>query len=93
MAQGDQTYTVKAGDNLSKISKLFYGDANQYPKIAKANNLPDPDKIKVGPVSPHPRRLIVLSRSPASAGAFFSPALCPRELAGITLVDAPTRHT
>jgi len=48
VAQGDQTYTVKAGDNLSKISKLFYGDANQYPKIAKANNLPDPDKIKVG---------------------------------------------
>lgn len=48
VAQGEQTYTVKAGDNLSKISKLFYGDANQYPKIAKANNLSDPDKIKVG---------------------------------------------
>jgi nucleoid-associated protein YgaU len=48
VAQGEQTYTVKAGDNLSKISKLFYGDANQYPKIAKANNLADPDKIKVG---------------------------------------------
>jgi len=48
VAQGDQTYTVKAGDNLSKISKLFYGDANQFPKIAKANNLSDPDKIRVG---------------------------------------------
>jgi nucleoid-associated protein YgaU len=48
VAQGEQTYTVKAGDNLSKISKLFYGDANQYPKIAKANDLADPDKIKVG---------------------------------------------
>ena len=48
VAQGDQTYTVKAGDNLSKISKLFYGDANQYSKIAKANDLADPDKIKVG---------------------------------------------
>jgi nucleoid-associated protein YgaU len=48
VAQGDQTYTVKAGDNLSKISKLFYGDANQYPKIAKANDLADPDKIRVG---------------------------------------------
>ena len=48
VAQGEQTYTVKAGDNLSKISKLFYGDANEYPKIAKANNLADPDKIKVG---------------------------------------------
>ena len=48
VVQGDQSYTVKAGDNLSKISKLFYGDANQYRKIAQANNLADPDKIRVG---------------------------------------------
>src|SRR5678815_2412374 len=27
-----QTYTVKAGDNLSKISKQFYGDSNEYMK-------------------------------------------------------------
>jgi nucleoid-associated protein YgaU len=46
--QGNQTYTVQPGDNLSKISKRFYGDPNKYPQIAKANNLEDPDKIKVG---------------------------------------------
>ena len=46
--QGAQDYTVQPGDNLSKISKHFYGDANKYPVIAKANNLADPDKIKVG---------------------------------------------
>ena len=46
--QGVQDYTVQPGDNLSKISKHFYGDANKYPVIAKANNLDDPDKIKVG---------------------------------------------
>jgi nucleoid-associated protein YgaU len=46
--QGNQTYTVKPGDNLSKISKYFYGDANQYPKIVKANNISDPDKISAG---------------------------------------------
>jgi nucleoid-associated protein YgaU len=46
--QGAQDYTVQAGDNLSKISKHFYGDANKYPVIAKANNLDDPNKIKVG---------------------------------------------
>lgn len=46
--QGVQDYTVQPGDNLSKISKHFYGDANKYPVIAKANNLEDPDKIKVG---------------------------------------------
>ena len=30
-------YTVKSGDTLSKISKEFYGDANQYNKIFEAN--------------------------------------------------------
>jgi nucleoid-associated protein YgaU len=44
------TYTVKAGDTLSKISKQFYGDANQYMKIFNANKniLKDPDKIQPG---------------------------------------------
>jgi nucleoid-associated protein YgaU len=46
--QGDQKYTVKPGDNLSKISQQFYGDAKNYMTIAKANNLEDPDKIKAG---------------------------------------------
>jgi nucleoid-associated protein YgaU len=43
-------YTVQAGDSLSKISKHFYGDANQYMKIFEANKdqLSDPDKIKPG---------------------------------------------
>ena len=45
-----QTYTVKAGDTLSKISKQFYGDANEYMRIFYANRdkLRDPDKIQVG---------------------------------------------
>lgn len=45
-----RTYTVQPGDNLSKISKHFYGDPNQYMKIVNANKeqLPDPDKIKPG---------------------------------------------
>ena len=46
--QGGQRYTVKPGDNLSKISQQFYGDAKKYMTIAKANNLEDPDKIKAG---------------------------------------------
>jgi len=46
--QGAQTYTVRPGDTLSKISKQFYGDANKYPTIAKANNLENPDQIKAG---------------------------------------------
>jgi nucleoid-associated protein YgaU len=45
-----QTYTVKAGDTLSKISRQFYGDANEYMRIFYANRdkLRDPDKIQVG---------------------------------------------
>ena len=46
--QGPQKYTVRPGDTLSKISKYFYGDANKYSQIAKANNLDNPDQIKTG---------------------------------------------
>jgi nucleoid-associated protein YgaU len=41
-------YVVKSGDNLSNISKSFYGNPNEYNKIVQANSLSDPDKIKVG---------------------------------------------
>lgn len=41
-------YVVKSGDNLSKISKSFYGTANDYAKVATANNISNPDKIEVG---------------------------------------------
>jgi nucleoid-associated protein YgaU len=44
----DQPYTIKAGDNLSKVSKLFYGNANKYETIAKANGISNPDHIQVG---------------------------------------------
>jgi len=45
-----QYYTVVSGDTLSKISKQFYGDANQYQKIFEANQpmLTHPDKIYPG---------------------------------------------
>ena len=47
-----RTYTVKAGDTLSKISKQFYGDADEYMQIFYANRdkLKDPDRIQVGQV-------------------------------------------
>jgi nucleoid-associated protein YgaU len=48
--QGEQTYTVKAGDTLSKISKHFYGDAGKHEEIFYANRdkIEDPDNISVG---------------------------------------------
>lgn len=41
-------YTVVKGDTLWGIAKRFYGKGNQYPKIAKANNIKNPDIIHVG---------------------------------------------
>jgi len=45
-----QYYTVVAGDNLSKISKQFYGDSNKYTRIFEANKpmLKSPDLIYPG---------------------------------------------
>ena len=47
-----QTYTVVAGDNLSKIAKRFFGNANRWHDIFEANRdqISDPDKIRVGQV-------------------------------------------
>ena len=47
-----RTYTVKAGDTLSKIAKMELGDANAYMKIFELNRdqLKDPDEIKPGQI-------------------------------------------
>ncbi len=49
-AQAGQAYTVKSGDTLSKISKQFYGDSDEFMRIFYANRdqVNDPDMIKVG---------------------------------------------
>lgn len=51
-AKPQETYTVKAGDSLSKIAKEHLGNANAYMAIFNANRdvLTDPDKIKPGMV-------------------------------------------
>jgi len=51
-AKPAETYTVKAGDSLSKIAKEHLGNANAYMAIFNANRdiLTDPDKIKPGMV-------------------------------------------
>jgi nucleoid-associated protein YgaU len=48
--QQQRTYTVQSGDTLSKISRQFYGDPNQYTRIFQANRdkIEDPDKIQPG---------------------------------------------
>jgi nucleoid-associated protein YgaU len=51
-ATSSKTYTVKAGDTLSKIAKQHLGDANAYMRIFELNRdqLSNPDLIKPGQV-------------------------------------------
>jgi nucleoid-associated protein YgaU len=48
----EQYHTVVPGDTLSKIAKVYYGNANKYPVIFEANKpmLKHPDKIYPGQV-------------------------------------------
>lgn len=48
--QSSRTYTVQAGDSLSKISQQFYGNPREYQKIFEANRdqLKNPDQIQPG---------------------------------------------
>ena len=47
-----RTYTVAAGDSLSKIAKSVYGDAKQWKRIFEANKdqIENPDLIHPGQV-------------------------------------------
>ena len=45
--EGD-TYTIVEGDWLSKIAGRAYGDIQAFDKIAKANNISNPDLIEPG---------------------------------------------
>lgn len=44
----DQPYTIKAGDTLSAVSKLFYGNPNHYPAIVKASGIANPNSVAIG---------------------------------------------
>ncbi|AFU64206.1 LysM peptidoglycan-binding domain-containing protein [Salmonella enterica] len=43
-------YIVKPGDTLSSIALKLYGDAQQYIKLARFNNIQNPGHIAVGQV-------------------------------------------
>ncbi len=41
-------HMIKQGESLSKVAKIYYGDYNKFPIIAKYNNIIDATRIKVG---------------------------------------------
>ena len=49
------TYTVVEGDWLSTIAARAYGDIMAFDRIAKTNNISDPDRIEPGTVLKLPR--------------------------------------
>jgi uncharacterized protein YidB (DUF937 family) len=51
-ASAGATYTVSAGDTLSRIAKQFYGNANDWSRIFEANRdqLDNPDRIFPGQI-------------------------------------------
>lgn len=61
-----ETYTIKAGDSLTKIAIKIYGDANKWRELADLNGIADPVKIKPGQV-------LKLMAKPISTGITPSP--------------------
>jgi len=41
-------HTVKPGESLSMVAKIYYGDYHKFPVIAEYNNLTDATKVEVG---------------------------------------------
>jgi LysM repeat protein len=46
--QPDEWHIVRPGESLSAIAQKYYGDTDKYVDIAKANNISNPDLIRVG---------------------------------------------
>ena len=44
----NKTHTVQEGDTLWALAKKYYGNGGQYPKIASANGIANPNVIHIG---------------------------------------------
>lgn len=65
-----QTYTVKAGDTLQKISQKFYGTTKKWQSIYKANQ----DKLKA-PNKIFPGQVINIPKAPSAGSEKITPGL------------------
>lgn len=66
-----QTYKVKKGDTLSKIAERFLGSAGKWSILAEANELVDPNRIRVGQV------LVIPGTTSTPAPTVLNPAVTP----------------
>ena len=70
-------HTVKAGDSVSKLANIYYGDSQKFPIIAKYNDLGDATRIHIG------QRIKI----PEIKDVDFFAAKEPLETEAITLAD------
>lgn len=49
-AKAARTYTVRAGDTLWAIAVRYYGDGSKWRRVADANGVRDPRKLRIGHV-------------------------------------------
>lgn len=70
-----ETYTIKAGDSLAKISLKIYGSANKWRELAELNGIADPSKIKVGQVLKLIPKTITTGITPAPTPVIPTPVI------------------
>lgn len=73
------TYQIQEGDWIWKVAEDKYGDGNKAEDILKANNISDPNELKVGQI------LILPSNIPT-----VTPSMAPSATPTITLTPTPT---
>lgn len=67
-------YTIQPGDTLGTIAKKFYGNASKYTEIAEANNISNPNVVRVGQELVLPGIEDDTAETPAAAPAPEKPA-------------------
>jgi len=61
---GSRSYTVRAGDTLSKVALVLLGKASRWREIATVNGIDDPRKLRIGQVLTLPGAASVRPPSP-----------------------------
>jgi tetratricopeptide (TPR) repeat protein len=55
IAKGYVLHTIKPGESLSMLAKIYYGDYHQFPIIAEFNNFTDATKVNIGQIVKVPK--------------------------------------